>query len=80
MDRVTQIVNSRIKSYVTLELVNKLQEIWDDPEFLLNAVVVLKTDEQRQKLLDIMEKENLTTFDDTDEITLTAWKIEDGRL
>lgn len=77
MDKVTQIVNSRIKSYVTLALVNKLREIWDNPHFLLNAVVVLKTDEQRQRLLDMIEDENIT---DRSRITALAWDIKDGLL
>lgn len=77
MDKTLRLVHSKIKSYVTLRLVNKLREIWDNPEFLLIAVVHLQTDEQRQKLLDIIEKENLT---DTDEITEIAWDIEDGYI
>ena len=75
-EEVTRLVNSKINSYTTLELVNKLREIWDNPHFPLIAIT-MKTDEQRQKLLDIIEKENLT---DTDEITEIAWDIEDGYI
>ncbi len=77
MDKTLQLVHSKIKSYVTLRLVNKLREIWDNPEFLLIAVVHLQTDEQRQKLLDIIEKENLT---DRSQITELAWDIADGYI
>lgn len=75
-EEVTRLVNSKIKSHTTLELVNKLREIWDNPHFSLIAIT-METDEQRQKLLDIIEKENLT---DTDEITEIAWDIEDGYI
>ncbi len=60
-EEVTKLVNSKIQSYTTLELVNKLREIWDNPHFPLIAIT-MKTDEQRQKLLDIIEKENLTNI------------------
>ena len=75
-EEVTRLVNSKIKSHTTLELVNKLREIWDNPHFSLIAIT-MENDEQRQKLLDIIEKENLT---DTDEITEIAWDIEDGYI
>lgn len=75
-EEVTKLVNSKIQSYTTLELVNKLREIWDNPHFPLIAIT-MENDEQRQKLLDIIEKENLT---DTDEITEIAWDIEDGYI
>lgn len=77
MNKTLRLVHSKIKSYVTLQLVNKLREIWDNPEFLLIAVAHLQTDEQRQKLLDIIEKENLT---DRSQITEIAWDIEDGYI
>ena len=73
-EEVTRLVNSKIKSHTTLELVNKLREIWDNPHFPLIAVVTLKTDEKRQKLLDIIEKENLT---DIGEIIYLALDIRD---
>ena len=76
-EEVTRLVNSKIQSYTTLKLVNKLREIWDNPHFSLIAVVHLQTDEQRQKLLDIIEKENLT---DRSQITKLAWDIEDGYI
>lgn len=77
MDDTTQILNSKITSYVVDCLVNRLREIWDNPHFILNVIVLLKTDSERQKLLDIIEKENLT---DTDEIIYVALDIKDGYL
>lgn len=77
MDDTTQILNSKITSYVADCLVNRLREIWNNPHFILNVIVLLKTDSERQKLLDIIEKENLT---DTDEIIYVALDIKDGYL
>lgn len=77
MDRVTALVNSRIKSYTTLRLVNRLREISGDLDFPIIAVITLETDEQRQKLLDIIERGSLT---DEDEITMLAWDIRDGYI
>lgn len=77
MDRTTLLVRSKIKSHTTLELVNKLRGIWDNPHFVLNAVVLLETDEERQKLLDIIESEKLTNPDD---IIYAALDIEDGYI
>lgn len=77
MDRVTALVNSRIKRYTTLRLVNRLREISDDLGFPIIAVITLETDEQRQKLLDIIERGSLT---DEDEITMLAWDIRDGYI
>ncbi len=76
-EEVTRLVNSKINSYTTLELVNKLREIWDNPHFVLNAVVLLETDEERQKLLDIIESEKLT---DPDDIIYAALDIEEGYI
>ncbi|MDU5942784.1 MAG: hypothetical protein E6Z03_01540 [Negativicoccus succinicivorans] len=75
-EEVTKLVNSKIQSHTTLKLVNKLREIWDNPHFPLIAIR-MENDEQRQKLLDIIEKENLT---DTDEIIYTALDISDGYI
>ena len=77
MDRTTLLVRSKIKSHTTLELVNKLRGIWDNPHFVLNAVVLLETDEERQKLLDIIASEKLTNPDD---IIYAALDIEDGYI
>ncbi len=75
MDRTALLVRSKIKSYVTLRLVHRLQDIWDDSEFLLGALVILKTDAERQKLLDIIEKENIT---DPSKIVELELDIADG--
>lgn len=77
MDRTALLVRSKIKSYVTLRLVHRLQDIWDDSEFLLGALVILKTDAERQKLLDIIEKENIT---DPSEIVELELDISDGYI
>lgn len=60
MDRVALLVRSKVKSHIAVKLFNKLNDIWDDSEFILGALVILKTDAERQKLLDIIEKENIT--------------------
>lgn len=61
-------------------LIEVLRSIWDNPGLLMVATQILSTDEQRQKLLDIIEAENLTTYDDTDEIIYIALDIADGLL
>lgn len=75
--RTKQIISLHNLSKTERKLVDVLSSIWDDPCFLMLATQCLETDEQRQKLLDIIEKENLT---DTDEITEIAWDIEDGYI
>lgn len=77
MDEITRVLNSKINSYTAAYLVNRLREIWDNPHFVLNAVVLLETDEERQKLLDIIESEKLTNPDD---IIYTALDIEEGYI
>lgn len=76
-EEVTRLVNSKIQSHTTLELVNKLRGIWDNPHFVLNAVVLLETDEERQKLLDIIKREKLT---DPDDIIYAVLDIEEGYI
>lgn len=76
-EEVMNLVNSKIQSHTTLELVKKLRRIWDNPHFVLNAVVLLETDEERQKLLDIIESEKLTNPDD---IIYAALDIADGYI
>ena len=49
-----------------------LTDIWDDPEFIAGILRDLKTDYEKQILIDEIES-GLT---DTDEITLLSWDIK----
>ncbi|MDU5530413.1 hypothetical protein [Negativicoccus succinicivorans] len=77
MDRVALLVRSKVKSHTAVKLFNKLSDIWDDSEFILGALVILKTDAERQKLLNIIEKETIT---DPSEIVELELDIADGYI
>lgn len=59
------------------KLVKLLTNIWNDKEFILGCLVDLKTDEQKQKLIDLIEIDGI---DDSDTITLASLDIADGEL
>ena len=56
------------------KLYNMLKKIWDNEDFLLFRLLDLKTDEKKQKMIDILEETGLT---DTDEIIVHCMAIEE---
>lgn len=59
------------------ELKKILFDIWDDKEFMLGVLMDLKTDEHRQRMIDLIEKEGI---DDSSTITLAALDIRNGEI
>ena len=59
------------------ELKKLLLDIWDNQNFILGILVSLKTDEHRQKMIDLIEKEGIT---DSDTIILASLCIKDGDI
>ena len=58
------------------KLFNLLKNIWNDEHFIICVLGGLKTDEQKQKLIDIIEDGE----DDTDQIILLALDIRNGEI
>ena len=52
-----------------------MKEIWDEENFLVGRLLDLKTDEKKQKMMDILEETGLT---DTDEIIVLGMAIRDN--
>lgn len=64
-----------IKTPTGETLYKKLLSIWDNEHFIIGIFAMLKTDEQKQKLLNFLEEENVT---DSEIILLAAGDIADG--
>lgn len=64
-----------IKTPTGETLYKKLLSIWDNEHFIIGVFATLKTDEQKLKLLDFIEDENIT---DDEIIVLAAGDIANG--
>ena len=64
-----------VKTQIGEELFDLLKNIWNDEHFIIGVLAGLKTDEQKQKLINLIEKENET---DSDVIILAALDIAEG--
>jgi len=65
-----------VKTHAGEKLFNMLQNIWNDEHFIVGVLGGLRTDEQKQKLIDIL-KDGET---DTDQIILIALDIRNGEI
>ncbi len=65
-----------VKNQLGEKLFNLLQNVWDDEHFIIGVLGGLKTDEQKQKMIDILEAGE----DDTDQIILLNLDIRNGEL
>lgn len=67
-----------IEKYIKTELDQKLYDlmknVWDNEHFISDPFICLKTDEQKQKLIDALEE----GLDDTDKISLLVLYIKRG--
>lgn len=57
------------------KLYDLLLKSWDDPEFIYCTLSTLRGDKNKQKLIDLIEQENIT---DSDTIILAADDIAEG--
>ena len=64
------------KTQISKNLAQMLTNLWDDDDFIIGVLGVLKSDEQKQKMIDIIEDGE----DDTDQITLLTLDIADGEI
>ena len=59
---------AKFKTETGRKLFDLLKKIWDDEDFIVGTLSEVKGDEKRQKLIDFIEKENITD----DEIVILA--------
>lgn len=59
------------------KLFDLLKESWDDPEYIYGVLANLKGDKNKQKMIDLIEKEGIT---DSDTIILASLDIKDGEI
>ena len=65
-----------VKTQIGEKLFDLLKNIWDDEHFIIGVMGGLKTDEQKQKMIDILEDGE----DDTDQIILLGLDIRNGEI
>lgn len=61
---------------VDVKLFDLLSKIWEDSHFLQGMKVILKTDNEKQKMINILEAGETNT----DQIILSALEIKKGRI
>ena len=61
---------------VEKELIKKLREVWDDDDFVFGNRVHLRTDEERQSVIDAIDSGDVV---DSDEVSLYALQIHQDR-
>ena len=66
---------TKFKTETGRKLFDLLKNIWDDEDFIVGTLSEVKGDEKRQKLIDFIEKENVT---DDEIIVLASGDIVDG--
>ena len=59
------------------KLYDLLKETWNDPEYIHGVLSRLRGDTNKQKMIDLIEKEGI---DDSDTITLASIDIADGEI
>ena len=71
---IQEIIKKNLNTPIAKKYYNMLKEILDEEHFLLFRLLDLKTDEKKQKMIDILEETGLT---DTDEIIVHCMAIEE---
>ena len=66
-----------VKTKTGEKLFKLLSDIWNDEHFLIGVLGILKTDEQKQKMIDLIEIDGI---DDSDTIILATLDIRDGLI
>ncbi len=61
---------------VEMELVKELRRVWDNDDFVLGVRVHLKTDDERQEVIDAIK---IKEVEGSDEISLYALQIHQDR-
>lgn len=63
-----------IKTELDQKLYDLMKNVWDNEHFISHPFICLKTDEQKQKLIDALE----AGLEDTDKINLLSLYIKRG--
>ena len=66
---------SKFKTETGRKLFDMLKEIWDNEDFIVGTLAEVRGDENRQKLIDFIEEDNIT---DAEIIILASGDIADG--
>lgn len=61
---------------IELNLVKELRKIWDNDDFVLGVRIHLKTDDERQEVIDAIKTKEI---DGSDEVALYALQIHQDR-
>ena len=72
---IQEFIKKNTSTPIAKKFYNMLKEIWDEENFLISMLLDLKTDEKKQKMIDLLEETSLT---DTDEIILHCKAIRDN--
>ncbi len=67
----------KFKTETGKKLYDLLKEIWDNEDFIVGTLAEVKGDKNRQKLIDLIEKDGIT---DDETIVLAAGDIMNGDL
>ena len=71
---IQEFIKKNTSTPIAKKFYNMLKEIWDEENFLISMLLDLKTEEKKQKMMDLLEETGLT---DTDEIILHCKAIRD---
>ena len=72
---IKEFIKKNTSTPIAQKFYNMLKAIWDEENFLISMLLDLKTDEKKQKMIDLLEETGLT---DTDEIILHCMAIRDN--
>ncbi len=72
---IQEFIKKNTSTPIAKKFYNMMKEIWDEENFLISMLLDLKTDEKKQKMIDLLEETGLT---DTDEIILHCKAIRDN--
>lgn len=71
------ISRDKIPTETGKKLYDLLVKSWNDPEFIYGTLMLLRGDEQKQKMIDLIEIDGI---DDSDTIILATLDIRDGLI
>ena len=72
---IQEFIKKNTSTPIAKKFYNMMKEICDEEHFLVGRLLNLKTDEKKQKMIDLLEKTGLT---DTDEIIVHCMAIRDN--
>lgn len=73
----SSIDRNKFKTETGRKLFDLLKNIWDNDDFIVGTMAEVKGDENRQKMIDLIEKEKIK---DPEILILAAGDIADGEI